>query len=298
MPTLLLINPTAGRGHAGRVADEAERAAKEAWGEVTRVETTKAGDAVELACRGVMAGAERVLVLGGDGTLHEAANGLLKAQVEKRPPIAILPAGTGNDYAKITGTVKLSPSEAVRRLVRGTVRVFDVGEAWGEYFINSVGIGFDAEVARVINHSKKGSGLAAYVGAVLKVLRDFDCFEARITADDTDFTDRFLLLEIGIGPSVGGGFRLTPFAKWDDGLLDICAIERQTKLGILTKLPLAVIGKHTGLKAVRSFRTTRLSVESLNGTLHAQFDGETREVSGRMDIEIRPGLLPVLVAHA
>lgn len=296
MPTLLLINPTAGRGHAGRVAGEAERAAREAWGEVTRVQTTKAGDAVELACRGVMEGAERVLVLGGDGTLHEAANGLLNAQVPSRPPIAILPAGTGNDYARIAGTAKCSPAEAVRRLAKGTVRYFDVGEAWGEYFINSVGIGFDAEVARVINHSKKGSGLAAYVGAVLKVLREFDSFEAKVQADDREFRDRFLLLEIGIGPSVGGGFKLTPFAQPDDGLLDICAIERQTKLGILTKLPLAVVGKHTGLNAVRSFRTTRLSVETLNGTLHAQFDGETREVSGRMDICLKPGLLPVLVA--
>ncbi len=298
MSTLLLINPTAGRGHAARVSDEAERAAREAWGELTRVETTQPGDAVEMACRGVMAGAQRVLVLGGDGTLHEAANGQLKAQVERRPPIAILPAGTGNDYARIAGTSKCSPSEAVRRLAKGRVHQFDVGEAWGEYFINSVGIGFDAEVARVINREKKGSGLLAYVGAVIRVLSEFDCFEARVRAEDREFSDRLLLLEIGIGPSVGGGFKLTPFARPDDGLLDICAIERQTKLGILTKLPLAVVGKHTGLKAVRSFRTTRLSVESLNGTLHAQFDGETREVSGRMDITLKPGLLPVLVAHA
>jgi YegS/Rv2252/BmrU family lipid kinase len=265
---------------------------------VERLETTKAGDAVEMACRGAQAGAERILVLGGDGTLHEAANGLLRAQVDPRPPIAILPAGTGNDYARIAGTAKCSPTEAVRRLEKGSIKHFDVGEAWGEYFINSVGIGFDAEVAREINRSQKGSGILAYVAAVIRVIADFDSFEARVQADDREFTDRLLLLEIGIGPSVGGGFKLTPFARPDDGLLDICAIERQSKLGILVKLPLAVVGWHTGLAAVRSFRTTRLSVESLNGTLHAQFDGETREVSGRMEICLKPGLLPVLVAHS
>jgi YegS/Rv2252/BmrU family lipid kinase len=279
------------------VAAEAERAARNAWGSVERVETTGPGDAIGLATRAAEGGAERILVLGGDGTLHEAANGLLRAKVDQRPPIAILPAGTGNDYAKIAGTGGCRPAEAVRRLQGGTIRRFDVGEAWGEYFINSVGIGFDAEVARVINQTKRGSGILAYVGAVVKVIATFDSFQARVQSDAHEFSDQFLLLEIGIGPSVGGGFKLTPFAKPDDGLLDVCAIQRQSVFGILTKLPLAILGRHTALRAVRSFQTTRLSVESINGPLHAQFDGETREVSGRMEICLKPGLLPVLVAR-
>lgn len=298
MTTLLLVNPTAGRGRAGRVAAEAERAARAAWGAVDRVHTSAPGEAVGLATRAVEAGSERVIVLGGDGTLHEAANGLLRARVAERPPIGILPAGTGNDYAKMTGTAGLKVAEAVRRLRAGKVRRFDVGEAWGEYFLNSVGIGFDAEVAREVNHSKNGSGLPAYFAAALKVMARFRFFEARIEADDRSFTDRLLLLEIGIGPCVGGGFRLTPFAEPDDGLLDICAVQRLSIPGILTKLPLVMLGRHTGLRQVRSFRTTRLAVESTTGPLHAQFDGETREVSGRMDVRLEPRALPVLIAGA
>src|SRR5262245_885647 len=151
MTTLLLVNPTAGHGRAGKVAPDALRAAKAAWGDVTRADTSGPGDAVALAQDAVEQGVERILVLGGDGTLHEAANGLLKGRIAPRPPIGILPAGTGNDYAKITGTYRCSPERAVERLRTGTVRQFDVGQAWGEYFINSVGIGFDAEVAREIN---------------------------------------------------------------------------------------------------------------------------------------------------
>jgi YegS/Rv2252/BmrU family lipid kinase len=298
LTTLLLVNPTAGRGHAGRVAADAERAAGAAWGQVERVHTTAPGEAVGMASRAVEMGAERVIVLGGDGTLHEAANGLLRARVAERPPIGILPAGTGNDYAKMTGTAGLGVSEAVQRLRGGRVRRFDVGEAWGEYFLNSVGIGFDAEVAREINQSKRGSGLAAYVMAVIKVIARFRAFEARVDADDRSFTDRLLLLEIGIGPCVGGGFRLTPFAEPDDGLLDICAVQELSVPGILTKLPLAMLGRHTGLRQVRSFRTTRLAVEATQGPLHAQFDGETREVSGRMEIRLEPRALPVLIADA
>ena len=124
----------------------------------------------------------------------------------------------------------------------------------------------------------------------------FDPFEVEVQADDRRFADRLLLLEIGIGPCVGGGFRLTPFAEPDDGLFDICAIQQMSILGILTKLPLAMLGKHTRLKQVRSFRTTTLSIASLSGPLHAQFDGELREVSSSMTIRIEPRALPVLVA--
>jgi YegS/Rv2252/BmrU family lipid kinase len=298
LTTVLLVNPTAGRGHAGRVAAEALHAAREAWGAVDRVDTTRPGEAVGMATQAAERGAERILVLGGDGTLHEAANGLLRARVTTRPPIAILPAGTGNDYAKMAGTVGCGPTEAVRRLRSGRIRRFDVGEAWGEYFVNSVGIGFDAEVAREINRSKRGGGLLAYLGAVLTVIARFEAFEAQVHADDREFSDQLLLLEIGIGPSVGGGFRLTPFAQPDDGLLDICAVQRLSVVGILAKLPLVMLGRHTRLRQVRSFQTTRLWVESPHGPLHAQFDGETREVSGRMEIRLEPQLLPVLVADA
>ena len=298
MTTLLLVNPTAGRGHAGRLAAGAESAAREVWGAVDRVDTRGPGEAVDLARQAAEGGAERIVVLAGDGTLHEAANGLLSARVGQRPPITILPAGTGNDYAKMAGTFGCSTREAVRRLKGGRIRQFDVGEAWGEYFINAVGIGFDAEVAREINRSKSGSGMMAYLTAVVKVIARFDAFEAQVQADDRSFTDRLLLLEIGIGPSVGGGFRLTPFAQPDDGLLDICAVQHLSVPGILTKLPLAMLGRHTRLKQVRSFRTTRLSVESPNGPLHAHFDGEIREVSGRMEVRLERGILPVLVADA
>ncbi len=296
MTTLLLVNPTAGRGRAARLAGEAESAARAAWGRVTRLETTEPRAATSLVRSAVEAGAERVLVLGGDGTMHEAANGLLQAKVAQRPPIGILPAGTGNDYAKMAGTAGCSPAVAIRRLAGGAIRRMDVGAAWDEYFLNSIGIGFDAEVARVVNASKHGSGIPAYLAAVARVLFRFEPIEVEVRADDRDFTDRLLLLEIGIGPCVGGGFRLTPFAVPDDGLLDICAFQHMSVPGIVSRLPLAMLGRHTRLRQVRHFRTTALSVEGRGGPLHAQFDGELRQVSTRMDIRLEARALPLMVS--
>jgi diacylglycerol kinase (ATP) len=245
----------------------------------------------------VEAGAERVVVLGGDGTLHEAANGLLRAAVAERPPIAVLPAGTGNDYAKMAGASGLSVQDAVRRLRSARIRHFDVGTAWGEYFINSVGIGFDAEVARVVNSWRWVTGLPAYLAAVFQVLAHFRTLELDVTSDGETFSGHLLLLEVAIGPCVGGGFRLTPNAEPDDGWLDICAIQHISMPGILVRLPLVMLGKHTRLKAVRMLRARQVAVTSRSGTLHAQFDGELREVAGTMDIRLEPRVLPVLIAR-
>lgn len=297
MTTLLLVNPAAGHGRAARLAAEAERAIGEVWGAVERVDTHRPGEAVDRVRERVEGGVERVVVLGGDGTLHEAANGLLAAQVRQRPPLAILPAGTGNDYAKLTRTLGPSIATAVRRLHQGTMCWHDAGQAWDEFFINSIGIGFDAEVARQVNESRHGTGLPAYLAAVVRVIARFQPFEVEVRSDDREYRDRLLLLEIGIGPVVGGGFRLTPFALPDDGLFDICAIQELSTLGILAKLPLAMLGRHTKLRAVRSYRATRIEVASTGAPLQAQFDGELRQRSSQMDIRICPGALPVLIAH-
>jgi len=293
--TLLLVNPAAGRGRALALAPRAEAAARAAWGEVVRLDTSAPGTATPMVREAAEAGVARVLVVGGDGTLHEAANGLLSAVVRERPPLGIVSSGTGNDYAKLAGTYRLTPEAAIARLARGTVHHHDVGTAWGEYFINSVGIGFDALVGGRVNSLQRGSGLAAYLAAVGWTVSRFSGFPAQIAGDDRAFADRLLLIEVGIGPSVGGGFKLTPDALVDDGLFDVCAIRSLSRAGIMLKVPLTLFGWHTRLRDVRMFRTTALTVASTDGLpLQAQFDGELRSTDHRMEIRMLPRALPVL----
>jgi diacylglycerol kinase (ATP) len=294
--TLLLVNPAAGHGRGRRLADETAAAIERRWGAMHRVDTTGAGQAVDIV-RSMDTGVERVIVLGGDGTLHEAANGLLDRPDADRPPISIIPAGTGNDYARMIGTRGLGPAVAIERLGRGTVRRYDVGRAWDEYFINSVGIGFDAAVAVRVNQTTWGRGLPAYVAAVVKVIAEFDSYQATVQVDGEEFTDRFLLIEIAIGYSAGGGFRLTPHAKLDDGLFDLCAIRHLPVPAILAKVPLAIFGWHTSLRHVRMRQGRSVTVSPAAGQLLVQLDGEVRRREGPIEIRLLPGALPVLTTH-
>ncbi|MEP6572840.1 MAG: YegS/Rv2252/BmrU family lipid kinase, partial [Gemmatimonadota bacterium] len=266
------------------------------WRDIRFIETRAPGEAVARIRAAVEQGVARVLVLGGDGSMHEAANGILTAAVERFPPVGIVPCGTGNDYAKLLGTHGLSPTQAILRLVHGHTAWFDVGHAWDEYFLNSVGIGFDAEVARRVGDQKKLRGTAAYLVGVAQAYAGFRPFDAVVSSGTDSFTDHLLLLEIGIGSTVGGGFRLTPAARPDDGLFDVCAIRRLGPFGFFTRLPLAMLGWHTRLKEVRTFQATSLSIESRNGPLVAQLDGEVRSAGSRMEVRLEPGRLPVMIA--
>lgn len=296
MTTLLLVNPAAGHGRGRRLAGEVLRAIDDAWGQGQRVDTTGPGAAIDIV-RSIGPEIERVVVVGGDGTLHEAANGMMRRTVQQRRPLTIIPAGTGNDYARMIGTRGLRPAEAVRRLKQGTIRHHDVGEAWDEFFINSVGIGFDAAVARQVNVTTWGSGILVYLAAVIRTISGFRSYRATVKVDSESFADDLLLVEVALGYSVGGGFRLTPDAVLDDGLFDLCAIRHLSIPGILTKLPLAMLGRHTRLPQVRMRRGASVMISSSDGPLLAQFDGEVRQRPGSMDIRLHPGALPVLTTH-
>jgi YegS/Rv2252/BmrU family lipid kinase len=265
------------------------------WRDVKVLQTARPLEAVDLVRGAVEEGVERVLVLGGDGTVHEAANGLLTAGRSPLPALGVLPVGTGNDFAKLLGVHRLSASVVVERLASARVVPFDVGRAWGEFFINAVGIGFDAEVARRVSGLTRLRGILAYLVAVGQAYGGFRPFRVSVECGTERFEDEFLLIEVAIGATVGGGFRLTPAARPDDGLFDVCAISRLSLPGFLTKLPLAMLGWHTRRSGVRMLRTTHLTITGRDGPLLAHLDGEVRSQGAQMEITLEAARLPVLV---
>lgn len=296
LPTLVILNPAAGHGRSARFREEVLRGAEAAWGAVELALTDGPGAAVALAMSGAGT-AERVIAVGGDGTVHEVANGLL-ALGAAAPPLGVVPAGTGNDFAKLTGTAGLAPRHAIAALAAAFPRRFDVGRAWGEYFINSLGIGLDADVARRVNRYKHWPGALGYVVAALQALAHRQAVPMEVAVDDDRWSAPTTLLEVGIGHSTGGVFRLVPDARPDDGLLDVCAVGACSWGFLLTKAPRVLRGTHAGLREVRMARGRSVQVVSGGGPLTAHFDGEVRTSgSNVLDISLHAGALPVLVAH-
>ena len=294
MPTALLYNPAAGRGLAPRLRDRALAAAARHWPGLELLETKGPGDGVRLAAEAARAGVERLLALGGDGTIHEAANGILAAGVAAPPPLGVLPSGTGNDFAKIVGTWRLTPEEAIRRLATAEVKRYDVGSAWGEVFINSLGIGFDADVAHELRTVRRLRGTAAYALALFRTLRQLRGRTLDVTVGDETWSGSWAALVFGNGPIEGGSFRLTPDARPDDGLLDLCAVTELSVPRLLAVIPTLFWGGHRDFKEVRLRRVTSVTIRSPHEPLMAHLDGEIRTGAPEMTVSVRAAVLPVL----
>lgn len=298
MSSALLYNPAAGRGLAPRLRDRALRAAALHWPRIELLETRGPGDGVRLAREAVAAGVERLLVLGGDGTVHEAANGLLGAGAPTAPlpPIGVIPCGTGNDFAKLVGTARCRPEAAVRRLAAGTLARFDTGVAWGEHFINSAGIGLDADVAHELRTVKRIRGTAAYALALLRTLSTFRSRRLDVTVDGQTSSGRWTAVVIGNGPVEGGSFRLTPDARPDDGRLDLCAVAEVGVGRLLALIPTLFWGGHGRFREVRLAQVTSVIVRSPEEPLRLHLDGEIRSTGAtEVEFQVRPATLPVLL---
>lgn len=192
-----------------------------------------------------------IIAVGGDGTVNEVINGLDLSQNKK---LAVIPIGSGNDFAR---NLKLSKNlnDTLEHTFGQNPRIksFDVGQiTFSEHsgnekknhrFVNSLGVGFDALVADLNQNSKVFSGIVSYVIAVLRALQKYHIMDVKIQLDGRVIEGKKLLISVGNGYTTGGGFYLTPKAKIDDKQLDICIIDKISKLKLLRSLPKALINK-------------------------------------------------------
>jgi len=261
------------------------------------------GHAVELARDAALAGADRLVAVGGDGTIHEVANGMLRALDEKADlpvTLGLAPVGTGNDFVKVVGRMR-DLSAAIDVVLNGEVRRFDAARAsWsggGEYFVNAAGTGIDVEVVRVLDRTG-GRGAMVYVKALARALRKYRPIPLRLAVDGKVSDSRVMMIAIANGQSVGGAFRICPEARPDDGLLDICTVREMPLLRSILTAARIVRGHHSGLKSVTMQRGRHIEVSVPAGTqLFFQLDGELREPSdaGTLTVEVLPRALPVTV---
>ncbi len=257
--------------------------------------TERPGHASELAMAAVRAGAERVIAVGGDGAVHEVANGLIAAR--SSAALGVVPIGTGNDFAKLVGVYRHSLDRAVQRLVAAVPRRFDAGKVLDEYFVNTLGFGFGPAVVATRNASPALKGFLSYLVPVLRTFASFRPPWFDIRADAHQESGNMMMVEVCNGTTAGGSYRFAPAADPQDGLLDICIIRKVGLPKFLAALPRVMRGTHLGMKEVTLVRSRSLTIHSPEAPLLMHLDGELRTSGAReATVTVEPGCLNVLVA--
>ncbi|HWP94600.1 MAG TPA: diacylglycerol kinase family protein [Gammaproteobacteria bacterium] len=292
-PCLLIINPHAGRGTGTRLG-EAMAGHLRAAGLRCEARFTRAPqEATELAEAAARAAAPAVIVAGGDGSVFEAVNGLVRAG-HHTTALGVIPIGTGNDFVKMLG-IPRDWKAACDRIVASERRLVDIGRCNGRYFANGVGIGFDAQVALEANRLPFLHGTAVYAAALIKtLLLRYSTPTVRIEHDGGVREGKITLVAAANGRCYGGAFRIAPEARIDDGLLELAIADRLSRFGILRLVPHVLAGTHAGKPGVTMLRTRRLRVTSRTPlVVHA--DGEIIEQEAtHVEVEILPRALAVL----
>ncbi len=248
--------------------------------------TTEApGHGRELAGAAVVQGCDRVLVVGGDGTLNEVASGLAHTSCA----MGVLAAGRGNDFAGALG-LPADPATAVAAMLSDVRQPMDLGVLNGRLFLTVAAAGFDAAVARRVHQGGFGMfGGHAYLACALWMLPWWPAPRFRIRGDFGEREGPYLLAAAGNTSRYGGGIRMTPAASPDDGLLDCCLIRDPWRVRALALLPQTYSGRHGRFAEVEMVRTRRLEIEAA-GEVFMTADGELMGES-RAVIEVAPRAL-------
>jgi len=289
MSVRFLVNPSSGRG-TGRANLDRIRILASKLGAGLCV-SRKVGDLAEQARRAAEDGVERLLVAGGDGTMHYAVQGLAGTPCA----LGVIPLGSGNDLA---GTLGVPPDvdAAVERAVSGEVRRIDLVRVGETFSVSYAGVGFDSEVTRYANEMKILRGPLIYFYAVIHTLVTFVPPRMRIVHDTGEFEGRVMFTVVNNLPRFGGGMRIAPDAQIDDGLLDLVIVKEVPKPVLLSIFPKVYNGRHVGHPAVRIVRTRRAEI-TIDRTMTMYGGGEPLrvvEAGEPVAVEVVPGGLGVV----
>jgi diacylglycerol kinase (ATP) len=293
MKTKLIVNPASGQETA-LVHLPAINARLRESGDVDIVLTTGEGDGVDAGRRAALEGCDRVFVAGGDGTLNEVLNGL--AQVDGAlgaVTLAVLPLGTGNDFATAIG-VPGSPEDAVDALLEGAVVPVDVGRVNDRCFLNVSAGGFIADVSDAVNPQLKTVlGKLAYLVGGAQVLLDYEPVAARVTNAATATNASLLAFAVCNSRLIGGGRLIAPHAVVDDGWLDVCLIHAMSALEFVALLRRVSSGDHVDDDRVTYFRTEALELV-FDRLIRINTDGQVLEAD-QCSYDVLPGAARVLM---
>jgi len=292
----LFLNPVAGRGRAGRHA-AVIRDILAAGGITTElVESHAVGDLEKRIGEYARGNPGPIIVAGGDGSVHEAVNGILSSG--SRVPLGLVPIGTGNDFAKacmIPLDWKTATLQLANRMADGApARPVDAGRMNDRYFANGAGIGFDAKVNRIARRYRWPIGDLVYLLAVLEGLWDGVITPAvTMRFGDETFNGRVTLANVSNGAWVGGMFYIAPMAENDDGRFDLVYATAVTRRRVLALLPKLIRGTHINAAEVHCREVLDFELVA-DAPVPSHLDGETQPLQTEFRISMLKSALRVL----
>lgn len=265
----LLCNPSAGRGRAARRAQAAAEVLRQLGADVDLQATASGEHLTRLSADASRGACDRVVVCGGDGSVSLAVR---RFDLD-HGTLGIIPSGSGNDFASVCG-IPTTLRESCEAVVRGQVREVDVALANGVRYLGVAGLGFDAEVNRYANEEVRHlRGPLVYLYAIFRVLPKFEPLPIEMQNGSKLRREQIMFAAIGNTRQYGGGIRIVPDARPDDGLLDFCLVHRTSRLQLLRTLPLAYTGGHVRRPFVETGRGREFRFES-ERALDVYADGE------------------------
>jgi YegS/Rv2252/BmrU family lipid kinase len=297
----IILNPTAGKGKAAAQIPVIESFLKSRGEHFEIIPTTKPGDAIEISRTVPLAEDDCTVAAGGDGTCNEVVNGLLARENASPPLLGILPVGRGNDFSS-TPHIPTDCVKALEVLVQRKIHRLDAGFvkggffADGRYFVNGVGIGFDTKVGFDAAKMNVQSGIAYALGAIVNIVRYDPSPVLDIKYDDNEVTLCAAIVSIMNGRRMGGSFFMGPNALLDDGVLDICAIQRPaSRMRLIHVVASYTKGRQIFCKEAVTGRAANIHLQALEGGMAAHCDGETICYDGKeLEISLKPGALRLI----
>jgi diacylglycerol kinase (ATP) len=284
----LLTNPASGKGRGLRTAAIALPRLRDGGLRVRSLVGRDAGEALDLAREAVASGVDSLVVVGGDGMVHLAA----QAVTGTLTSVGIIPAGTGNDVARYLGISRSDPEVAARAVVGGRTRRIDVARCGTTTYVTVLAAGFDAMVNERANAMRWPRGQMRYNLATVAELRVFRPLPYTLDLDGEVRHVEAMLVAVGNGPSFGGGLRIAHGARLDDGLLDVVVVKTMTKAQLVRTYPLLWSGRHTRQPQFERHLVQQVTVAAPGVVAYA--DGE-RLGALPLTVDVVPGGLSVLV---
>jgi YegS/Rv2252/BmrU family lipid kinase len=289
---VFIVNPIAGNGFAKRYVPTVEAMIKKYGADADIIYTEYAGHATELAKSCAAKGYKYIIGVGGDGTMNEIARPLIG---RKGFVVGLIPAGTGNDFIQILGFPNRFDDSHWKAFFEKNTISMDVGSCNGKYFLNGMGLGFDAQVAAE-NYTEPGKvklgGKYKYIWHIIKTLLFFKEKEMTFISGSQKSKSTCFMNTVSIGRRFAGGFFITPQAIANDGLLDVCNVKKINLLERFRILLMVPKGTHITNPKVDYHQTDKISIE-FDNKVPFHVDGELN-FAQKFNIRIHPGSLRII----